>query len=160
MAHYVRSFMHHQFACVAGHEWSTTNERAVERTWDVGWGQRQLPRSDGQHDGATLGEGVEDLVARVREAWGGPRGPKLRLLPARIDLSRVRELAQVLTKVGMSALKVAQLSMAPRVAYSYVPKRAQPPDQCTLRLEAQQRQEVVMLLSPTARPNTRQVAFV
>ncbi|MDO3395295.1 type VII secretion protein EccCa [Nocardioides sp. SOB44] len=54
-----------------------------------------LPRLDGHHDGATLGEGVEDLVARVREAWGGPRGPKLRLLPARIDLSRVRELAQV-----------------------------------------------------------------
>ena len=34
-------------------------------------------------------------MARVRDAWRGPRGPKLRLLPARIDLSRVRELAQV-----------------------------------------------------------------
>ncbi len=54
-----------------------------------------LPRLDGDHDGASLGDGVEDLVARVRDAWRGPRGPKLRLLPARIDLSRVRELAQV-----------------------------------------------------------------
>ncbi|MEP7738063.1 type VII secretion protein EccCa [Nocardioides sp. 31GB23] len=54
-----------------------------------------LPRVDADHDGATLGDGIEDLVARVRRAWTGPRGPKLRLLPDRIDLARVRELAQV-----------------------------------------------------------------
>ncbi len=54
-----------------------------------------LPRVDGDHDGATLGAGVEDLVARVRAAWTGPRGPKLRLLPERVDLARVREQAGV-----------------------------------------------------------------
>lgn len=54
-----------------------------------------LPRVDADHDGSTLGEGIEDLVARVGAAWTGPRGPKLRLLPERIELARVREQAQV-----------------------------------------------------------------
>ena len=36
-----------------------------------------------------LGAGVEDLVERVSKAWGGPAGPKLRLLPERIDLARL-----------------------------------------------------------------------
>ncbi|ANH37953.1 ESX-1 secretion system protein EccCa1 [Nocardioides dokdonensis FR1436] len=54
-----------------------------------------LPRIDSDHSGATLGDGVEDLVARVGAAWKGPRGPKLRLLPDRIDLAQVRAQAQV-----------------------------------------------------------------
>ena len=33
----------------------------------------------------TLGDGVDDLVARVTAAWTGPAGPKLRLLPEQID---------------------------------------------------------------------------
>jgi len=52
-----------------------------------------LPRVDGSDDAATLGDGVADLVARVQAAWTGPAGPKLRLLPERIDLAQVRELA-------------------------------------------------------------------
>ncbi|MEZ5096363.1 MAG: type VII secretion protein EccCa [Nocardioides sp.] len=52
-----------------------------------------LPRIDGRADPASLGTGVEDLVARVAAAWRGPAGPKLRLLPERIDLESVRELA-------------------------------------------------------------------
>ena len=54
-----------------------------------------LPRLDGKTDGATVGPAVEDLVARVRASWSGQGGPKLRLLPSRIDLDRVRELATV-----------------------------------------------------------------
>jgi DNA segregation ATPase FtsK/SpoIIIE, S-DNA-T family len=49
-----------------------------------------LPRTDGITDPATLGDGVEGLVKRVAAAWRGPVGPKLRLLPARIDLDTVR----------------------------------------------------------------------
>jgi S-DNA-T family DNA segregation ATPase FtsK/SpoIIIE len=45
-----------------------------------------LPRIDGDPDTDTLGDGVEDLVKRVGAAWRGPQGPKLRLLPDRIDL--------------------------------------------------------------------------
>ena len=46
-----------------------------------------LPRIDGNPDTNTLGDGVDDLVKRVSAAWRGPQGPKLRLLPARIELS-------------------------------------------------------------------------
>lgn len=52
-----------------------------------------LPRIDGVQEAADLGDGVDDLVAKVREAWTGPAGPKLRLLPERIDLAEVREQA-------------------------------------------------------------------
>jgi S-DNA-T family DNA segregation ATPase FtsK/SpoIIIE len=40
-----------------------------------------LPRIDGRPDAATLGDGVEQMVARISNAWPGPDGPKLRLLP-------------------------------------------------------------------------------
>jgi S-DNA-T family DNA segregation ATPase FtsK/SpoIIIE len=49
-----------------------------------------LPRSDGITDPATLEEGVQGLVKRVAAAWRGPVGPKLRLLPDRIDLHTIR----------------------------------------------------------------------
>ena len=52
-----------------------------------------LPRIDGDLDPATLGAGVTKMVAAVKDAWPGPPGPKLRLLPTRITLDRVRELA-------------------------------------------------------------------
>jgi S-DNA-T family DNA segregation ATPase FtsK/SpoIIIE len=54
-----------------------------------------LPRIDGESAPETLGDGVEDLLKRIAAAWTGPAGPKLRLLPERIDLHRVRELAGV-----------------------------------------------------------------
>lgn len=49
-----------------------------------------LPRIDGSPDGATLGEGVADLVARSAAAYRGAPGPKLRLLPDRVLLDDVR----------------------------------------------------------------------
>jgi S-DNA-T family DNA segregation ATPase FtsK/SpoIIIE len=41
-----------------------------------------LPRIDGRSDPRSLEAGAEHLVRRVAEAWPGPVGPKLRLLPA------------------------------------------------------------------------------
>lgn len=54
-----------------------------------------LPRIDGVAAGESLGDGVDDLIARVSAAWHGPAGPKLRLLPERIGLDRLRALAAV-----------------------------------------------------------------
>jgi DNA segregation ATPase FtsK/SpoIIIE, S-DNA-T family len=54
-----------------------------------------LPRIDGEPGADTLGDGVENLIKRVSSAWTGPAGPKLRLLPDRIDLDRIREMAGV-----------------------------------------------------------------
>ncbi|CAN5425684.1 type VII secretion protein EccC [soil metagenome] len=53
-----------------------------------------LPRVDGRPDADAVGVGVENLVERVRKAWGGSTGPKLRLLPERIDLARMHEQVQ------------------------------------------------------------------
>lgn len=52
-----------------------------------------LPRIDTDSSAETLGDGVEQLIGRVAAAWTGPAGPKLRLLPERIDLDEVRGLA-------------------------------------------------------------------
>ena len=52
-----------------------------------------LPRIDGRADAESLGDGVDDLVRRVASAWTGPPGPKLRLLPDRVDLDEVRKQA-------------------------------------------------------------------
>ena len=54
-----------------------------------------LPRIDGDGSAETLGDGVEHLIKPVDAAWNGPAGPKLRLLPDRIDLDEVRPLAGV-----------------------------------------------------------------
>lgn len=54
-----------------------------------------LPRIDQDSSAETLGDGVDALVDKVTQAWHGPTGPKLRLLPDRIDLTRVREVAGV-----------------------------------------------------------------
>jgi len=48
-----------------------------------------LPRIDGDPDVRTLGDGVSGLVRRVAEAWPGPVGPKLRLLPTRLTTSEL-----------------------------------------------------------------------
>jgi S-DNA-T family DNA segregation ATPase FtsK/SpoIIIE len=49
-----------------------------------------LPRVDGRQEAASLGDGIDDLIARSTAAWRGPSGPKLRLLPGRISLDDVR----------------------------------------------------------------------
>ncbi|SDC87346.1 type VII secretion protein EccCa [Nocardioides lianchengensis] len=84
-----------------------------------------LPRIDGVTEGDSLGDGVDDLIARVTAAWQGPAGPKLRLLPERIGLERIRELAGVPTTddggekdggrllVGIDEKELAPVSLDP-----------------------------------------------
>ena len=57
-----------------------------------------LPRVDGVTDGATVGDGVSDLVAKVAAAQRGPAGPRLRLLPSKVELDDVRR--QHLSRAG------------------------------------------------------------
>jgi S-DNA-T family DNA segregation ATPase FtsK/SpoIIIE len=57
-----------------------------------------VPRIDGVHDAVVLSEGVSDLIERSQKAWGGPSGPKLRLLPERIAIEDV--LAQAAPPAG------------------------------------------------------------
>ncbi|MGC0250006.1 type VII secretion protein EccCa [Pseudactinotalea sp. Z1748] len=77
-----------------------------------------LPRIDGSGDAETLGEGVEQLIARVNEAWTGPRAPKLRLLPEVItaeeilDLAGETERAKILLGIDEAAL--APVAFDPR----------------------------------------------
>lgn len=52
-----------------------------------------LPRIDGVADPSSLSDGVGHLVAATGATYPGPAGPKLRLLPERIDLPQVRALA-------------------------------------------------------------------
>ncbi len=46
-----------------------------------------LPRIGGDPDLGSVADAVDQLVARVRSAWHGPTGPKLRLLPARLTVA-------------------------------------------------------------------------
>ncbi len=52
-----------------------------------------LPRIDGVDDASSLADGVDDLLRRVGDAWHGPAGPKLRLLPDRIGHDELLALA-------------------------------------------------------------------
>jgi S-DNA-T family DNA segregation ATPase FtsK/SpoIIIE len=52
-----------------------------------------LPRIDGDSNASTLVDGVDAMIARVAEAWQGPAGPKLRLLPEHLTLAELREQA-------------------------------------------------------------------
>lgn len=50
-----------------------------------------LPRIDGDQDPENLSDGVLDLVARVRDAWGGrPTARRVRLLPERLAYADLR----------------------------------------------------------------------
>lgn len=50
-----------------------------------------LPRVDGVGDAASLGSGVDHLVAQVQGAWSQPAGPKLRLLPSVLPLADLQK---------------------------------------------------------------------
>ena len=76
-----------------------------------------IPRVDGSGSVDDLGEGVDDLVARVGAAWKGPQGPKLRLLPERISLETIREQAgrddrRVLLGINESNLEPVGVNVA------------------------------------------------
>ncbi|WP_062076941.1 type VII secretion protein EccCa [Demequina globuliformis] len=53
-----------------------------------------LPRVDGSSDAESLSDGIADLISKTTQAYRGPAGPNLRLLPERITLTQVRELVQ------------------------------------------------------------------
>lgn len=72
-----------------------------------------LPRIDGTADAETLGDGVENLVKRVQAAWSGPDGPKLRLLPERIDLDTVRAQAAAADGDRRLLLGINEKELAP-----------------------------------------------
>ena len=52
-----------------------------------------LPRADGDPNPETLADGVRATLDRIEEAWTGEPGPKLRLLPTKIDIGAARALA-------------------------------------------------------------------
>jgi len=78
-----------------------------------------MPRIDGRPDAETLGDGVDDLIARVKSAWKGRPGPKLRLLPDRIELETVRaqaaeaQLDPRLLLVGVNEKELAPVGLDP-----------------------------------------------
>jgi DNA segregation ATPase FtsK/SpoIIIE, S-DNA-T family len=59
-----------------------------------------LPRIDADPSAATLGDGIEAMVARVAGAWCGPAGPKLRLLPRRLTADDLLARADEQTRAG------------------------------------------------------------
>ncbi|MGH8867347.1 MAG: type VII secretion protein EccCa [Actinomycetes bacterium] len=52
-----------------------------------------LPRLDGHAHGGSVADGLASLVSAVRDAWGGPSGPRLRLLPTMERLEATYERA-------------------------------------------------------------------
>jgi len=72
-----------------------------------------LPRVDGDPDVATLGDGVEALVEQVRERWTGPAGPKLRLLPERLDVDELLVQAEPTRESRRLLLGVNEKELAP-----------------------------------------------
>ena len=76
-----------------------------------------IPRIDNSGSVEDLGDGVEDLVAKVSAAWKGPRGPKLRLLPEEITLETIRAQAgaddkRVLLGINESNLEPVGVNVA------------------------------------------------
>ncbi|MEZ5093319.1 type VII secretion protein EccCa [Nocardioides sp.] len=73
-----------------------------------------LPRVDGDPSSGSVGAGVDDLVSRIADAWTGPAGPKLRLLPERISLDAVRDQAATRQLApGQLLLGVNERELAP-----------------------------------------------
>lgn len=72
-----------------------------------------LPRVDGEPTADTLGDGVDHLIGAVTEAWHGPQGPKLRLLPERIDLDGVLAQASPAEESTQLFLGINEKELAP-----------------------------------------------
>ncbi|WP_029144836.1 type VII secretion protein EccC [Microbacterium luticocti] len=70
-----------------------------------------LPRVDGDQDPGRLADGVDDMIARMRQAWHGPAGPKLRLLPRMLTLDEAR--AQAGDGFGQLLLGVEEAHLRP-----------------------------------------------
>jgi S-DNA-T family DNA segregation ATPase FtsK/SpoIIIE len=76
-----------------------------------------LPRIDGDQQSSSLSAGIENLTARVTEAWKGEPGPKLRLLPKLITLDEVRAIAPPETRklwLGVDEGNLAPIGIDPK----------------------------------------------
>ena len=75
-----------------------------------------LPRADGDPDPATLSAGVATTLRGIATHWHGAPGPKLRLLPGRIDLDEVRAMAPQDTRllVGVEESRLGPLPLDPK----------------------------------------------
>jgi S-DNA-T family DNA segregation ATPase FtsK/SpoIIIE len=73
-----------------------------------------LPRIDGDPDVATLADGIDALVRLVTEAWPGPDGPRLRLLPEQLTLDDlVARTDEQTRRSGRLLLGVDEKELAP-----------------------------------------------
>lgn len=73
-----------------------------------------LPRVDGRSDAGSLGDGVDDLIRRVAQAWQGPAGPKLRLLPEDLPLEQLRAQADLSSRrlwIGLNEADLAPVGL-------------------------------------------------
>lgn len=68
-----------------------------------------LPRVDRDSNPDTTGDGVADLVRQINAAYHGPPGPKLQLLPERIDLDTLLSMPEANTKELVLAIDEANL---------------------------------------------------
>jgi len=48
-----------------------------------------LPRIDGRPTSEDVGDGVADMVERIRAAWSGPTAPRVRLLPTELAVTEL-----------------------------------------------------------------------
>ena len=72
-----------------------------------------LPRVDASADPGSLAAGAADLAARCAAAWHGPAGPRVRMLPARVDLAEVRAGVPEGAAGGRLLLGVDERDLAP-----------------------------------------------
>lgn len=70
-----------------------------------------LPRTDGEGNGSSLADGVDAMITAMNDAWHGPAGPKLRLLPELLSLDDAR--AQAGEKDGRILLGVDEAHLRP-----------------------------------------------
>nr|WP_244615968.1 type VII secretion protein EccCa [Stackebrandtia albiflava] len=70
-----------------------------------------LPRVDGRPDGTDLAPGIENLVAKVRDAWTGPAAPAVRLLPAQLPYEAMR--AEEYTNKWHVPIGIAEANLRP-----------------------------------------------
>ena len=69
-----------------------------------------LPRIDGDSSAGSLVDGVDAMIARIRDAWQGPAAPKLRLLPEHLTLEALRAQADPADRRMLLGVDEAQLA--------------------------------------------------
>jgi len=73
-----------------------------------------VPRVDGRHTAEGLAAGVADLVARVDDAWTGPRAPQVRLLPHIVELRDLRGAGEGALVLGLEGNRLGTVHLDQR----------------------------------------------